>query len=484
MAGDEAQPSRSEDRVEAIIGNYLEALAAGTAPDRQELLAQHPDLAADLAVFFANHDRMQQLVGPRPPAADGMLPSGDGGGIPTSAVRSAEEATRVDQFVHQLVDSSLMSAAAVTALINSLPAHEKPRNGEQLARELVRQKKLTAYQAQQIYAGQGRSLVLGNYLILDQLGQGGMGLVLKAEHRRMKRLVALKVLSPKVTRTPEALRRFQREVEAAARLTHPNIVIAHDADEASGTHFLVMEYVEGTDLSSLVTKRGPLPLDQALDCILQAARGLEYAHQHGVVHRDIKPSNLLLDRQGTIKILDMGLARLDSAGGEQDQLTGAGQIMGTVAYMAPEQALDTKHADARADIYSLGVTLWYLLTGRPLFDGGSMVEKLMAHQTKPVPSLRSACPDVSPALEEVFTKMTAKSPETRYQTMTEVIADLERCRSGTAAGVPAVSAAAEEGVKLEEFPRGIVALSHQRSLPERQASRTVQKVQRTKPTRS
>jgi hypothetical protein len=146
MAGDEAQPSRSEDRVEAIIGNYLEALAAGTAPDRQELLALHPDLAADLEVFFANHDRMQQLVGP--PAADEMLPSGDDSGIPTSAARSAEEATRVDQFVHQLVDSSLMSAAAVTALISSLPAHEKPRNGEQLARELVRQKKLTAYQAQ------------------------------------------------------------------------------------------------------------------------------------------------------------------------------------------------------------------------------------------------------------------------------------------------------------------------------------------------
>ena len=131
--------------------------------------------------------------------------------------------------------------------------------------------------------------------------------------------------------------------------------------------------------------------------------------------------------------------------------------MGTVAYMAPEQALDTKHADARADIYSLGVTLWYLLTGRPLFDGETTVEKLMAHQTKPVPSLRSACPAVSPALEEVFTKMAAKSPEARYQTMTEVIADLERCRSGTAAGAPAVSAAAEEGAKLEEFPQGIVA---------------------------
>ena len=379
-------------------------------------------------------------------------------------------AISVDQFVHQLADSSLMSADEVAALIDALPADKKPQDGEQLARELVRQKKLTAYQAQQVYAGKGKSLVLGNYVILDKLGQGGMGLVLKAEHRRMKRLVALKVLSPKVTKTPEALRRFQREVEAAARLKHPNIVTAYDADEAGGTHFLVMEYVDGTDLSSLVKKRGPLPLDQALDCILQAARGLQYAHEHGVVHRDIKPANLLLDRQGTVKILDMGLARLDSAGAEQDQLTGTGQIMGTVDYMAPEQAMDTKHADARADIYSLGVTLWYLLTGRPLFDGETTVEKLMAHQTKPVPSLRSACPDVSPELEAVFAKMVAKTPEARYQTMAEVIADLEQCRSGAAAAAPAVSTAAEEDARLEEFLRGIVAPSRQRSAPARQAS--------------
>ena len=215
-----------------------------------------------------------------------------------------------DQFLERLADSGLMSAAEVQRLVDELPGQRRPNDGEQLARELVRRKKLTAFQAQQIYAGKGKSLVLGNYVVLDKLGQGGMGMVLKAEHTRMHRHVALKILSPAVTKSPEAVRRFQREVEAAAKLEHANIVTAHDADEAGGTHFLVMQYVEGTDLKALVKEKGPLPIDQALSCVLQAAHGLEYAHSHGVVHRDIKPSNLLLDRDGTVKILDMGLARL------------------------------------------------------------------------------------------------------------------------------------------------------------------------------
>ncbi len=365
----------------------------------------------------------------------------------------------LNHFAQQIVASGLLSGEDVRTLIDALPAEQRPRDAEQLARELVRQKRLTAYQAQQIQAGQGRSLVLGNYVILDKLGQGGMGLVLKAEHRRMKRVVALKVLSPQVTRTPELVRRFQREVEAAAKLSHPNIVVAHDADEVGDTHFLVMEYVEGTDLSTLVKQRGPLPIDQALDYIVQAARGLEYAHQHGVIHRDIKPANLLVsvvsrplsvgadDRTITadhgqpttdhgqptiLKILDMGLARVQSAGGEQDELTGSGQIMGTVDYMAPEQAANTKRADQRAHIYSLGITLWYLLTARPAYPGDSAVEKLMAHQTQPIPSLRSLRSGVSPSLDAVFAKMVAKTPEARYQTMTEVIAALESCRSRAA----------------------------------------------------
>lgn len=332
------------------------------------------------------------------------------------------------QLAEQLTAAGLVSADELRGVLEGLP--EGPEaDAEQLVRELVRQKKLTAFQAQQAFQGKAKNLVLGNYVLLEKLGQGGMGMVLKAEHRRMKRLVAIKVLSPAVTKSPEALRRFQREVEAAAKLTHPNIVTAYDADEANGTHFLVMEYVEGTDLAALVNQQGPLPIALALPWVLQAARGLEFAHQQGIVHRDIKPANLLLDRKGTLRILDMGLARLDAAYQGQDQLTSTGQIMGTVDYMPPEQALDTKAADARADIYALGITLWHLLTARPAYLGATAMAKLLAHRDQPIPSLRGACQAASAELEAVFNRMVAKTPETRYQSMTEVIAALEECRS-------------------------------------------------------
>ena len=173
-------------------------------------------------------------------------------------------------------------------------------------------------------------LVLGAYKIIRKLGQGGMGMVFLAEHQRMKRLVALKVLPPQLTRQPAAIQRFQREVHALARLSHPNIVTAFDADEARGLHLLVMEYVDGTDLSVLVKKQGPLPVDRAIDFIIQAARGLEYAHKRGMVHRDIKPSNILVDTEGHVKILDLGLARFgDTADVEGQELTGSGMLLGT-----------------------------------------------------------------------------------------------------------------------------------------------------------
>lgn len=274
---------------------------------------------------------------------------------------------------------------------------------------------------------------LGNYILLEKIGAGGMGQVYKARHQRMDRVVALKVLPAKFLQDKAAVARFEREVKAAARITHPNIVAAFDADVAENEHFLVMEYVEGNDLSALVKKSGTLGVKQAVNCVLQAARGLEAAHANGIIHRDIKPANLLLDRKGTIKILDMGLARLHDDTGTQAELTATGAVMGTVDFMAPEQALDSKAADHRADIYSLGCTLYYLLSGRPTYHGETLTARLLAHQSHPIPDLCSVQSDVPEALENIFQKMISKKPSDRYQTVTELIADLESL--GTSVGI-------------------------------------------------
>ena len=237
------------------------------------------------------------------------------------------------------------------------------------------------------------------------------------------------MLPKAVTKDVAAVARFQREVKAAAKLRHPNIVAADDADEANGVHFLVMEYVEGQDLSAMVKKNGPLPVAKAVNYVLQAARGLEFAHGECVIHRDIKPANLLLDKKGTVKILDMGLARIETGGNAPSEadLTGTGAIMGTVDYMAPEQALSTKHADARADIYSLGCTLYYLLTGKAAYEGETLMARLLAHREASIPSLGA---DVPEQIQAVFEKMVAKTVEDRYQTMSEVVAALESYSSG------------------------------------------------------
>lgn len=358
-------------------------------------------------------------------------------------------AMSLDSFAAQLSRHGILAESDVKTLLSE----HAPADAQQFARILVKQKKLTAYQAQQVYAGKAKTLVLGNYLVLDKLGQGGMGMVLKARHRRMDRLVALKVLSPTVVKTPDLLARFQREVKAAARLEHQNIVIAFDADEANGTHFFVMQYIEGTDLSVLVKTTGPLPVDQAVDCVLQAARGLEFAHRHGVIHRDIKPANLLLDHHGTVKILDLGLARIEGETGTNAELTSTGTVMGTVDYMAPEQALSTRNADARSDIYSLGITLWYLLTARPLYEGDSLMARLMAHANNPIPPLRAVHEQVPAALDAAYQKMVAKKPADRFQSMGEVIAVLSACqRVGTrAAATSAPLAAPSEDSKLSDL---------------------------------
>ena len=347
-------------------------------------------------------------------------------------------AVPLEKFVQQLEDSGIVAG---DTLKDFIPPTASPKDAEELAKELIRQKKLTKFQAEEVSKGKGKSLVLGNYVLLEQIGAGGMGQVFKAEHRRMHRMVAIKLLPPAMTKDNAAIARFEREVTAAAKLRHPNIVASDDADCANGVHFLVMECVEGSDLCAVVKKNGPFPVAQAINYVLQAARGLEFAHNEGVVHRDIKPANLLLDKKGTVKILDMGLARLygDGGGPQQAELTSTGTIMGTVDYMSPEQALDTKTADARADIYALGCSLHYLLTGKATYDGDTLMKKLIAHREHPVPSLRSARAEVPESVERIFKKMIAKKVEDRYQTMADVIHDLQSCSgpvSSTGVNVP------------------------------------------------
>lgn len=329
----------------------------------------------------------------------------------------------LDEFIETLAQSGLMSADEVRLFLGRLP--QEPLDGYELSRELVRAGRLTVYQAALLGQGQSQGLVVGPYEVLDKIGAGGMGQVFKARHRHMKRIVALKVLPPSATDWPELVRRFQREVEAAARLQHPNIVMAHDAGEANGIHFLIMEYVDGIDLAALVRSRGPLPAGAAVHYLLQAARALEYAHSQGIIHRDVKPSNLLLDRAGIVKVLDLGVARLDDGDILRESLTETGQIMGSVDYMAPEQAADTRKADRRSDIYSLGCTLYFLLANRPIFDGDTTLQRLLAHRELPVPDLRAVRTDLLEALQAVFARMVAKKPEDRQASMKQVIGELE-----------------------------------------------------------
>ncbi len=289
---------------------------------------------------------------------------------------------------------------------------------------------LTTFQAMAVYDGRLKDLHIGNYDVLDRLGSGGMGTVFKARHRRMKRTVAIKVLSWSLSENKSFVQRFQREVETAARLAHPNIVTAHDADVCEAGHYLVMEYVEGTDLDRLVRTRGILSPKLAATMILQAARGLDYAHSQGVIHRDVKPANLLIDGCGTLKITDLGLARSTEVFGQdsfqETSLTTHGGILGTVDFMSPEQAFNPSQVDHRADIYSLGCTLFYLVMGRPPYSGETPMETLLLHKQDPIPSLLNLHGDMPYELDDLYKRMLAKRPADRFLSMSLVVRALER----------------------------------------------------------
>jgi serine/threonine protein kinase len=247
-----------------------------------------------------------------------------------------------------------MSPASFRQFLAPLTAGPQPLGAEVIARELVRAGVLTRYQAAAVYQNKTRGLFIGRYLVLDKIGMGGMGMVFKARHRDHNVVVALKVLPPKFAEKRDAVARFLREADTLARLNHPNIVSPFEVSEINGVHFLAMGLAEGLDLKKLVSAKGPLPVRQAIDCLLQAAQGLLATHSQGIIHRDAKPDTLVLDAQGTLRILDFGLARVESNnpffGCAGTSLTESGTLMGTVDYLSPEQAYDSKKADARSDI--------------------------------------------------------------------------------------------------------------------------------------
>ncbi len=330
--------------------------------------------------------------------------------------------TTIDEFLELVRKSEVVEEKKLTAYLDRVRAAQVlPATPAALAGLLVRDGILTQFQAEQFLQGKWRRFCLGKYKVLERLGAGGMGIVYLCEHKLMRRRVAVKVLPESQAKDGSSLERFYREARAVAALDHPNIVRAYDIDHDDKLHFLVMEHVDGSSLQEIVKKTGPMDVLRACHYIRQTALGLQHAHQvAGIVHRDIKPSNILVDRNGIVKILDMGLARFFHD--EEDAITNKfnEDVLGTADYLAPEQALDSHSVDIRADIYSLGATFYFCLTGRTPFTEGTIAQKLIWHQTRQPKPIRQLRPEVPEGVVAIVEKMMAKDPNQRPQTPQEV----------------------------------------------------------------
>jgi serine/threonine protein kinase len=339
-----------------------------------------------------------------------------------------ERATFFDRLRQNrlLTDAELEQAAS--RFTNDAPVPD-------IAGTLVNEGVLTGFQAQHLCSNDTQPLTLGQYRILDELGRGGMGRVYKALHTIMGRVVAIKVISPELVQNPVAVEWFRREVRASTHLVHPNIVMAYDANEAEGLHFLVMEYVEGVTLDALLKQGGPLPIENACALMRQAALGLQHAHEKGRIHRDIKPGNLLIPRSDSdqpsdilVKIADFGLARLQNKNSDNTiQLRPEAGVLGTPDFISPEQSRDIHSTDIRSDLYSLGCTFYLTLAGRVPVLGETAMEKLIKHLMEEPEPLEKVRPDVPPAVVAVVKKLMAKDPANRFQTPAELARELGAC---------------------------------------------------------
>ncbi len=371
--------------------------------------------------------------------------------IPVSDATVGQPPAELTRLIEDLTRLRVLPRGAGVHLAGGVGRYPSPAA---VLAELARIGWLTPWQAERLREGKGGSLVMGQYVLLDRLGGGGMGEVFEARHALMDRVVALKVM-----RSGD-LERFRREIRGLSRLAHPNVVVAHDAGESDGVLFLVTELVPGTDLARLVAERGPLPYAEARELARQAALALAHVHACGMVHRDIKPHNLMAARddrgRAAVKLLDLGLVRMREGG---DDITGDGAIMGTLDYIAPEQAEDSKNADIRADLYSLGCTLYFLLTGRPPFAGGSITEKIAGHREREPTPVERVRPDCPPALAAVVRRLMAKRPRDRFQTPAEVVEALAAPPADDSPTEPfAPPPSRRAGVPLGRLLVGVVAL--------------------------
>lgn len=334
------------------------------------------------------------------------------------------------EFLDTVRSSGVLDDKALDTFLQDNP--DLPDDPAKVADLLVQAGLMTRFQTEMLKK-KVKLVINGKYKLLDQLGAGGMGAVFLCEHKIMRRRVAIKVLPNSVAKDPSAVERFHREARACAALDHPNICRAHDVDQDGKMHFLVIEYIEGASLQSIIAKEGPMDVKRAADCIRQAALGLQHAHESGLVHRDIKPANILLDKKGNVKILDMGLALFFQD--NNDNITkqfDSSSVLGTADYLAPEQGIDSHSVDIRADIYALGLSFFFLLTRQSAYGEGTVTQKLLWHQMKQPKAVRELAPNVPAEVEAIIMKMIAKKPEDRYQTPQELADALKPWAEGTA----------------------------------------------------
>ena len=396
-----------QEKIEELLIDWEIARQENRQVSPEELCSDCPELLDRLRIeinklnqtswLFEEDDRSEQLANVARP-------------LPTT-----------EQLCNSLLEHRLLSATQVDDLKDQL---NNSSSAKEVANRLVSSKQITRYQADVMLGLRRGPITLDRYVVLEEIEQGGMGEVYKALHVSMNRMVAIKILPP--TFSKHRRERFIREIQSIAKLNHPNIVTAYDANEVDGQIFLAMEFVEGPNLTRYIFDEGPLSVELALSITRQIATAAQFAHDNGIIHRDIKPANILLAKNQQAKLLDLGIARSrnDQDSNDSASITSDGALFGTAAFMSPEQTIDAGRVDARADVYSLGCTLFYLLTGKTLFERNNLVEVLIAHRETPVKQTLGEA-NIPPQLTKLLEKMLAKDAEARFQSMNEVIQGID-----------------------------------------------------------